>query len=105
MGPGYERFGDSGGLDAAVVMLLPPVTAEADLPAPEAAEPTAKPKRSRKKAAPAEVESAVPSPAAANDAEETPAAANADGAAPADDDANNPDGTPRRGWWQRTFGA
>jgi ribonuclease E len=82
-----------------------PVTAEADLPAPEAAEPTAKPKRSRKKAAPAEVESAVPSPAAANDAEETPAAANADGAAPADDDANNPDGTPRRGWWQRTFGA
>lgn len=32
MGPGYERFGDSGGLDAAVVMLLPPFTAEADLP-------------------------------------------------------------------------
>ena len=34
MGPGYERFGDTGGLDAAVVMLLPPFSATADLPAP-----------------------------------------------------------------------
>lgn len=33
MGPGYERFGASGGLDAATVMLLPPFTAEGDLPA------------------------------------------------------------------------
>lgn len=28
--PGYERHGDSGGLDAAVVMLLPPFAAQAD---------------------------------------------------------------------------
>lgn len=33
MGPDYERFGGSGGLDAAVTMLLPPFTTEADLPA------------------------------------------------------------------------
>ncbi len=36
MGPGYERFGGRGGLDAAVVMLLPPFTTRADLPAPMA---------------------------------------------------------------------
>ncbi|WP_157598410.1 glycoside hydrolase family 15 [Phycicoccus sp. Root101] len=34
MGPGYQRFGDAGGLDASVAMLLPPFTAEGDLPAP-----------------------------------------------------------------------
>jgi GH15 family glucan-1,4-alpha-glucosidase len=33
MGPRYERFGDAGGLDASVVMLLPPFTDEVDLPA------------------------------------------------------------------------
>ncbi|WP_082590980.1 hypothetical protein [Phycicoccus sp. Soil748] len=33
MGPGYERFGDDGGLDASLVVLLPPFTAEDDLPA------------------------------------------------------------------------
>jgi len=34
-------------------------------------------------------------------------AADADGAAPADDAAGDTDGdgSPRRGWWQRTFGA
>lgn len=33
MGPGYQRFGDSGGLDASLVVLLPPFTAGGDLPA------------------------------------------------------------------------
>jgi len=80
-------------------------------PSIEAAEPAAKPKRSRKKAVPAETaaeaEMPAPSPAAANDADETPVAADADGAAPADDAAGDTDGdgSPRRGWWQRTFGA
>jgi ribonuclease E len=78
-------------------------------PSIEAAEPAAKPKRSRKKAAPAdaaaETEAEAVSPLAANDADEAPVAVDADGAAPADDDALGPDGTPRRGWWQRTFGA
>jgi GH15 family glucan-1,4-alpha-glucosidase len=32
MGPRYERFGDDGGLDASLVVLLPPFTAEGDLP-------------------------------------------------------------------------
>ncbi|HEX4695574.1 ribonuclease E/G [Sphingomonas sp.] len=64
---------------------------------PEA--PAAKPKRSRKKA------EAVPA-AAANDAEEAPAVPDTDGAAPADDAAGlDENGEPRRGWWQRTFGA
>ncbi len=79
----------------------------AEAPAAEEAEPVAetpaKPKRSRKKATPVEAETPTSSPAAANDADETPVAVDADGAAPADDDAG--DGTPRRGWWQRTFGA
>ncbi|WP_406830868.1 glycoside hydrolase family 15 [Pedococcus sp. KACC 23699] len=34
MGPGYERFGDVGGLDASTLMLLPPFTAPGDLPTP-----------------------------------------------------------------------
>ncbi|WP_296612583.1 ribonuclease E/G [Sphingomonas sp.] len=85
--------------------------ATATPPAIEAAEPAAKPKRSRKKAAPADAatgsDTPAPSPAAANDADETPVAADADGAAPADDAASGTDGdgSPRRGWWQRTFGA
>ena len=63
--------------------------------APEA---PAKPKRSRKKADAA--------PAAANDADGAAAAPDADGAAPADADAGTDEnGEPRRGWWQRTFGA
>ncbi|MGN6818697.1 MAG: Rne/Rng family ribonuclease [Sphingomonas sp.] len=86
-----------------------PAAAEAEPAAVEAAEPAPKPKRSRKKAAPAEAEAPIPSPAAANDADETPVAADADGAAPADEAAgdgdNEGDGSPRRGWWQRTFGA
>lgn len=60
---------------------------EAVEPEPEvAAEPAAKPKRSRKKVVAEEA-----APAATTSAE--PVAAEADG-----------DGTPRRGWWQRTFG-
>ncbi|MBV9929749.1 MAG: ribonuclease E/G [Alphaproteobacteria bacterium] len=69
---------------------------------PEAAE-SPKPKRSRRKKAPApEAEPAAeaPAPAAANDVGET-------GGAPAsgDDDAPGEASGPRRGWWQRTFGA
>ena len=90
-----------------------PAAAEAATAPPsiEAAEPAAKPKRSRKKAVAAdtaiEADMPAPSPAAANDADETPVAADADGAAPADDAAGDTDGdgSPRRGWWQRTFGA
>jgi ribonuclease E len=79
-------------------------------PAPEpvaevAEEPAAKPKRSRrKKAAEPEAEPAAeaPAPAAANDT----AANDGDSAAAADEDDAPADGSgPRRGWWQRTFGA
>jgi ribonuclease E len=70
-------------------------------PVPETAEaPAPKPRRSRKKAEPAAeiaaepVVETVPEPAA-------------EAAAPAGDAAEEQadDGTPRRGWWQRTFGA
>ncbi|WP_246524768.1 Rne/Rng family ribonuclease [Sphingobium phenoxybenzoativorans] len=83
-----------------------PVAEEA--PAPESA-PAAKPKRSRAKKAAPVAEEAAP-------AEETPeaeapvsslASANAGefvSGAPADEETAE-DGTPRRGWWQRTFGA
>jgi len=75
-----------------------PVEAPAEVPAAEEEAPKPK-RRSRKSAA-----------TAAND--ETPAipvaADGLDGAAPADDAAGpateDGDGTPRRGWWQRTFG-
>jgi ribonuclease E len=74
-------------------------------PDPEPTEPAPKPKRSRKKAVEPVAEAPV-APSAANDADETEPAADADGAAPADDSAGlGPDGEPRRGWWQRTFGA
>ncbi|WEJ97908.1 MAG: ribonuclease E/G [Candidatus Sphingomonas phytovorans] len=75
-----------------------PVAVEAPVEAP------AKPKRSRKKAAP-EAVAAEPEVAA------IPLGSDANGAAPADEMANSgidPDpgeaGSPRRGWWQRTFG-
>jgi ribonuclease E len=66
-----------------------PVVAEA--PVPEAANDAAPPKRRRTKKAAAEAEvPAAPEPAAeAGD----------------DEDGESDDGTPRRGWWQRTFGA
>jgi len=83
-----------------------PPAPEAEAPAPAAEEAPAKPKRTRRKKAdpapePEVVAEAPAAPAPANDREaasEAPAAANAD--EPADDD-----GPPRRGWWQRTFGA
>ncbi|QDZ09195.1 Rne/Rng family ribonuclease [Sphingomonas panacisoli] len=59
-----------------------------------------KPKRRSRKKADAEA------PAPANDADEAAAAPDTDGAAPADDAAGTDEnGEPRRGWWQRTFGA
>jgi ribonuclease E len=89
--------------------------AEAPAPAPEAEpapiaqaaqaaeeEKPAKPKRTRrKKAAEAEAPAEAPAPEAANDRED------AGREAPAQD-AEDPEaegGEPRRGWWQRTFGA
>ncbi len=78
------------------------------LPAPDVAEEAApaKPKRTRRKkadAAPAEVE-AVPQADAPSSADEAPVAVNAE---PSGDDAqpaSDGDASPRRGWWQRTFG-
>ncbi|WBH18235.1 Rne/Rng family ribonuclease [Sphingomonas radiodurans] len=94
--------------------------AEAPAAAEPAAEATAKPKRTRRKKADVpvvDVPSAdLPAPEATETA--TLAANDADGATPADDAAEGPadsadagdtidggDGSPRRGWWQRTFGA
>jgi ribonuclease E len=95
-------------------------------PAPEpAAEETPRPKRTRRKKADAEVpveamvETPVaeeaPPPEAANDAAppkrrrtKKAVAAEAEAEAPAgaaDEADEEDDGTPRRGWWQRTFGA
>ncbi len=91
-------------------------------PAAEAEAPPEKPKRTRRKKAAAEpaAEEAAPEPAppaAANDgAEAAPAArrrrpakkAAAPAETPADSEADadvGEDGEPRRGWWQRTFGA
>ncbi|WCM27618.1 ribonuclease E/G [Sphingomonas sp. QA11] len=80
------------------VAMPEPVAVEAPVEAP------AKPKRSRKKAAPEAV-------AAEPEASAIPLGSDANGAAPADEMANSgidPDpgeaGSPRRGWWQRTFG-
>ncbi|MGR6329765.1 Rne/Rng family ribonuclease [Sphingomonas sp. XXL09] len=73
----------------------------ADAPAAEAAEPAPKPKRTRKKATPA---AATEATAAEAPAVEAPAPASEAPAAtdePVEDTAN---ATPRRGWWQRTFG-
>jgi ribonuclease E len=87
-------------------------------PAPEPApEPEAKPKRApRRKKAEAAAEAApaaeeAPAPEPANDQEPAPkprgrkkaAAKPAEPAPPAEDEDEN--GEPRRGWWQRTFGA
>jgi ribonuclease E len=89
-----------------------PEEAPAPVPAPEATEAEAapaKPKRTRRKKAevapePAEVEAEA-------EAAPAPAAVVADGAVEAAAPAVEPeteeaqDGEPRRGWWQRTFGA
>ncbi|WP_370310502.1 Rne/Rng family ribonuclease [Sphingobium abikonense] len=93
--------------------------AEADAPAVEADAAPAKPKRTRrKKVVAAEAEAADPAAEAAPEApaEAAPVAPSeptgspdpvpADAEAGAADDAGgeDADGTPRRGWWQRTFG-
>nr|WP_184089185.1 ribonuclease E/G [Sphingomonas xinjiangensis] len=87
--------------------------AEAAAEAPEAeAEPAPKPKRTRRKKAdaasdaPAEAATAAEAPAEAPAAEAAPLAdASAQDGGDADT-ADSGDGqTPRRGWWQRTFGA
>jgi len=67
----------------------------------EEAAPAEKPKRTRRKAAPKAAEAPVEEVAEATDAD---AQADADPEAPADGD-GEAGGTPRRGWWQRTFGA
>jgi len=68
-----------------------------DADEPEAAEVPAKPKRTRRKKAEATPTAEAPAAAEPQTTAEPEAEANA---APADGDA-----TPRRGWWQRTFGA
>jgi ribonuclease E len=86
--------------------------------APEAEEAPAKPKRSRrKKAGDAEPEAAAEAPAAepsapeaANDREAAPAPrsrkrAQAAPTETAPEESTEESGPPRRGWWQRTFGA
>jgi ribonuclease E len=81
----------------------PAVEAPVEAPAPElvAEEAPAKPKRTRKKAVTSE---AAPAPAveAAPVAQDLAPGAEGDDAG---DEGTNEDGTPRRGWWQRTFGA
>jgi ribonuclease E len=88
----------------------PPAEAE-PAPVAEAApaaeeEKPAKPKRTRRKKAeaeaPAEAPSEAPAPEAANDREGSAAQAPA---ATAEAEAEAEVGEPRRGWWQRTFGA
>jgi ribonuclease E len=87
-----------------------PVAAPEAEPAPvaEAApaaeeEKPAKPKRTRrKKAAEAEAPAEAPAPEAANDRE---GAAAADAPEVDEGAEGEADGEPRRGWWQRTFGA
>ena len=77
----------------------PAVEAPAEpAPAPVAEAAPAKPKRTRKKAVAAEA-------AAAPAAEPVPVAQDTAPVEAAEDDAESEDGTPRRGWWQRTFGA
>lgn len=95
--------------------MAPADETSATMDVPVSQEPAPKPKRTRKPKA-AAVEAVTPE-AAAPEAE-APAVVLADGldgAAPADDAAAGPDGgidpdpgeagSPRRGWWQRTFGA
>jgi ribonuclease E len=91
-----------------------PQPASAPEPQPEAQEePAAKPKRSRRKKAPEpDAAAEAPAPAAANDTGERAAPARpgasgeaADADTDADADAGGDGSGPRRGWWQRTFGA
>nr|WP_037488784.1 ribonuclease E/G [Sphingobium indicum] len=71
--------------------------------APVAEEAPAKPKRTRRKKADVAVEAeAAPAVEAPAVVEEAPAAETV--AAEGETEGVNEDGTPRRGWWQRTFG-
>ncbi|WP_336967982.1 Rne/Rng family ribonuclease [Sphingobium aromaticiconvertens] len=74
-------------------------------------EPAPKPKRTRKKKADVVTEEApvveVKAPAPATQpalADAQASEAGAEGSAPEGDEGENADGSPRRGWWQRTFG-
>lgn len=79
---------------------------EAPAPTEIAVEGADKPKRSRaKKAAPAAAESVDPEPAAATPVPTPPASPAPTPSETSEAEADNADGTPRRGWWQRTFGA
>ncbi|WP_420138468.1 Rne/Rng family ribonuclease [Sphingomonas sp.] len=88
-----------------------PVDAETTDAAPPAAEPVAAPAEAEPAAAPAprrrrSSKAAAADAAPAVLAEEAPAAAPEAPAAPeADAEPAEPAGEPRRGWWQRTFGA
>ncbi len=76
---------------------------EAVVEAPVAEEAPAKPKRTRRKKADIAVEAeAAPAVEAPAVAEEAPAAETV--AAENEAEGVNEDGSPRRGWWQRTFG-
>ncbi|MEA3052323.1 MAG: ribonuclease [Sphingomonadales bacterium] len=77
-----------------------PEPAPAAEPAPVPEEAPAKPKRTRrKKAAEAEAPAEAPAPEAANDRDGAAAAESAEAGEAGEN------GEPRRGWWQRTFGA
>ncbi len=89
------------------------ISVVAEAPAEE--EQAAKPKRTRRKR-PADAEAAnaeTPTPAAANDQDAAPrrgrrkaaATATAEPDSESNDDPSADEGSPRRGWWQRTFGA
>ena len=80
----------------------PELVAEPVVEAPAAEEAPAKPKRrTRKKAEPAADAAA---PVVGTPAEEDAAPAPAEEPAANDANGDEADGTPRRGWWQRTFG-
>ncbi|MDQ0248982.1 ribonuclease E [Sphingomonas kyeonggiensis] len=89
-------------VEAVAAEAAPAVEAPVEVVAePVAEEAPAKPKRTRKKKVEAvEVE---PAPAEAAPVAQDTEAAEVEGEAEAEGE--NPDGTPRRGWWQRTFGA
>ncbi|MEG3176242.1 ribonuclease E/G [Sphingomonas sp. RB3P16] len=97
-------------VDAPVAEAAPADASSAMMDVPVSEEPAPKPKRTRKPKAAVAPAAAAPEA----DAPATPLADGLDGAAPADDAAAGPDagidpdpgeaGSPRRGWWQRTFG-
>ncbi len=94
----------------AEAIVVPPEPEAVAAPEPVAEEPAAKPKRPRRAKAAAPVAETVAEPVAV-EAEAPAIPLDGDGAAPADEAASgeiDPDpgeaGSPRRGWWQRTFG-